>query len=194
MNSFEFNKMAGALLGTALLVFGLQSLAGMIYHAPKPEKPGFDIKVAETGGETAGGTDAAAGGTDAAAGGDAAATESLGALLAKADAAKGQAVAKACQACHDLTKGGPNKVGPNLYDIVMRPRATHEGFTYSEAMLAGKDAPWSYENINAFITKPADYAKGTKMAYAGLKKAEDRADLLAYLATLSEQPKPFPAP
>jgi cytochrome c len=182
MNSFEFNKMAGAVLGTALMVFGLKSLAGVIYHSEAPEKPGFAIEVAEasSGGESTGGEQPAA--------------VSLGTLLAKADATKGAATAKQCAACHDFAKGGPNKVGPNLYDVVERPHASHEGFSYSEAMAAKKGEPWTYEALNAFIKSPKEAVPGTKMAFGGIKKDADRANVLAYLATLSDAPKPFPAP
>jgi cytochrome c len=124
----------------------------------------------------------------------AAPAESLGTLLASADATKGQAVFKACAACHDPSNGGPNKVGPNLWGIVGRNHGIHEGFTYSEAMAALKDKPWTYEALNAFLTSPKTAVPGTKMAYGGLKKDTDRANLLAYLATLSDSPVPFPAP
>lgn len=182
MNSFEFNKIAGAVLGTGLLALGLNSLSGMIYHSPEPEKPGYLIEVAEAsaGGESAGGGETA--------------TASLGTLLAAADPKKGEAGVKACAACHDFTKGGPNKVGPNLYGVVMRPHASHEGFSYSEAMAAKKGEPWSYEALNAFIANPKEAVPGTKMAFGGVKKPEARADILAYLATLSDAPTPFPAP
>jgi cytochrome c len=182
MNSFEFNKIAGAVLGTALLVFGLNELAGVLYHADKPEKQGYDIPVAE-----------AEGGAEAAAE-PAAAAVPLGQLLASADATKGQAVFKACIACHDVSKGGPNKVGPNLWDIVGRNHGVHEGFAYSDAMAAMKDKPWDYEALNAFLLAPKKAVPGTKMAYGGLKKDADRANLLAYLQTLSDSPVPFPAP
>ena len=183
-HKLEFYQIAGAVLGTALMVLGLKALAGAIYASPAPEKPGYKIEVA----------DASKPAEAAAAGGTAAPAASLGALLAKADAKKGETVAKACAACHDFTKGGLNKVGPNLFGVVGRPRASHEGFQYSEAMAAKKGEPWSYENLNAFITKPSAYVPGTKMAFGGLAKDGDRADLLAYLATLSDTPVPFPAP
>lgn len=181
MDSFEFNKMAGAVLGSLLLVFGLSQLSGIIYNAKTPEKQGFAIEVAETGGAAGGGAEEPA-------------AESLGAMLAKADAAKGQTVAKACQACHDFTKGGPNKVGPELWDIVMRPHANNEGFAYSEAMKAKAAEPWTYEALDAFLKAPKEAIPGTKMAFGGVKKDGDRANLLAYLASLSDAPKPFPAP
>ena len=181
MDGFEFNKMAGAVLGSALAVLGLSQLSGMIYHAEKPEKQGFIIEVAEavTGGEN-GGTDEPV-------------AESLGAMLAKADAEKGQKVAKGCLSCHDLSKGGPNKVGPNLWDVVMRPRASHPDYQYSEPMASKKGEPWSYEAINVFLTNPAKAVPGTKMNFK-VAKAGDRANVLAYLRTLSDAPKDLPAP
>lgn len=184
MDSFEFNKIAGAVLGTALVVFGISELSKIIYHTHAPEKPGFAIEVAEadTGGEAAG--------TEA----EAAPAASLGTLLASADATKGQAVFKGCAACHDPSKGGANKVGPNLWGIVGRNHGIHEGFSYSEAMAALKDKPWTYEALNEFLISPKAAIPGTKMAYGGLKKEADRANLLAYLATLSDSPVPFPAP
>jgi cytochrome c len=183
MDSFEFNKIAGAVLGTALLVFGLSELSKIVYHTETPEKQGYAVAVAETGAaaeETAEATEEPA--------------ESLGTLLASADATKGQAVFKACAACHDPSKGGANKVGPNLWGIVGRNHGIHEGFSYSEAMAALKDKPWTYEALNEFLISPKTAIPGTKMAYGGLKKDTDRANLLAYLATLSDSPVPFPAP
>lgn len=180
----EFYQIAGAVLGTALIVFGLKALAGAIYYSPEPEKPGYKI-------ETADATKPA----DTKGTGEATApAASLGALLAKADAKKGETVAKACAACHDLTKGGPNKVGPNLWGVVGRPRASHEGFQYSDAMASKKGDPWTYENLFAFIKKPSEFVPGTKMAFGGIAKDADRADLLAYLATLADTPVPFPKP
>ena len=184
MDSFEFNKIAGAVLGTALLVFGLNELSKIIYHAPSAGEAGLRrFEVAE-----------AAGTGQAAAATPAAPAESLGKMLASADATKGQAVFKTCQACHDGSKGGPNKVGPNLWGIVGRMHGSHEGFAYSDAMAALKDKPWDYEALNAFITSPKTAIPGTKMGYSGLKKDADRANLLAYLQTLSDSPVPFPAP
>ena len=186
MNSFEFNKMAGAVLGTALLAFGLNILSGAIYHGEKPEKQGFAIEVAQadTGAAAGGGSTAPAAGSG----------KSLGALLASADAAKGQAVAKQCGACHDFTKGGPNKTGPNLWGVVGRQHGSHEGFTYSDAMAGLKDKPWTYEALNEFVTSPKAAVPGTKMGFGGLKKEDDRANLLAYLQTVGDAKVDFPAP
>ncbi len=182
MNSFEFNKMAGAVLGTALVVFGLKALAGVIYHAEKPEKPGYLIEVA-----------AAATGTEAG-NAEQPAALSLGTLLASADATKGQTMAKACAACHDFTKGGPNKVGPNLWGVVMRNHAAHPDFAYSEDMKSHAAEPWTLEALNTFISAPKKVMPGTKMGFGGLKNDKSRADLLAYLNTLSDKPQPLPAP
>jgi cytochrome c len=171
MNSFEFNKIAGAVLGTGLLALGLNSLSEVIYDSERPEKPGYAIEVAEagTGSEATGGAEAPG--------------LSLGTLLASADPKKGEAAAKACAACHDFSKGGPNKVGPNLYGIVMRKHAAHEGFAYSEALAAKSGEDWTYQALDEFIKAPKAAIPGTKMA-----------DLLAYLASLSDAPPPFPAP
>jgi cytochrome c len=182
MNSMEFNKIAGAVLGTALMVFGLKELAGFVYHSETPEKPGYAIEVAE----------AATGGEESAEGG--APAVSLGTLLAAADPAKGEAGAKACAACHDFTKGGPNKVGPNLWNVVGSNHGSKEGFSYSEAMAAKSGEPWTFEALDAFLTNPKGAIAGTKMAFGGIKKPEARADLLAYLRTLSDSPQPLPAP
>ncbi|MGE0008532.1 MAG: cytochrome c family protein [Parvibaculaceae bacterium] len=181
MDSFVFNKFAGAFLGTALLVFGLGEVKNIIYHSATPEKPGFAIEVAETGGGQTGG-------------GETVPTESLGARLAKADPAKGQAQAKACLACHVFDKGGPNKTGPDLWDVVERPIASHEGFAYSDSMKEHAGDKWTFENLDKFITNPRSFAPKTKMTFGGIKRDQARADLLAFLRTLSDSPKPFPAP
>jgi len=181
MDSFEFNKIAGAVLGTALVVFGLGELKGAVYHSPNPEKPGFAIEVTE-------------GGTGEEAGGGATAQLSLGTLLAKADPAKGQATAKACQACHDFTKGGPNKQGPNLWDVVERPIASHEGFAYSDSLKEHAGDKWTFEHLNQFVHDPKSFAPKTKMLFSGVKRDQQRADVLAYLRTLSDSPKALPAP
>jgi cytochrome c len=181
MDSFEFNKIAGAVLATALTVFGLQEVSGAIFQTHHGEKPGFFIEVAEA-------SEAAAAAIPA---GE---IKSVGTLLASADPVKGAAGAKACQACHDFTKGGPKKTGPNLWDIVDRGIGTKEDFKYSAgfAALAGKT--WTYDELNAFLTAPKAHVKGTTMSFGGIKNDEKRADVLAFLASLSDAPKPFPAP
>lgn len=181
MDSFEFNKIAGAVLGTLLLVLGLKNLGGVVFHNEAPEKAGFMIATAEAQSSDAKPADAAA-------------LVPIAKLLASADKAKGEAVAKACAACHDFTKGGPNKVGPNLWDVVERPVASVAGFSYSDALKGLTGKTWSFDALNLWLLAPAADVKGTKMSFGGLKKDEDRANVIAYLASLSDSPKPFPAP
>jgi cytochrome c len=159
-------------------------LSDFIFDSHAPEKPGFIIQAAEAGGEGEAGAPAAA------------AAVPIATLLASADATRGEAVFKRCQACHTGEKGGANKVGPNLWDIVDRPVATHEGFSYSGPMKdfsqGGKEV-WTFDHLNHFLTSPKGYIKGTAMGFAGDKKDNERADLIAYLRTLSDSPKPLPA-
>lgn len=180
MDSFELNKIAGAILGTFLLVLGLQSVAGILYHSEKPEKPGFEIEVADAGD-----------GEAAEAGTEEAAAVPLATLLASASADAGQSQAKKCAACHTFEEGGPNKIGPHLYDVVGRAKASVADFAYSDAMKA-KGGDWTYEDLAAFIADPKGFVPGTKMAFAGVKNDGQRADLIAYLRSLAANPVPLP--
>lgn len=117
--------------------------------------------------------------------------EEIAPLLASAPVEEGEALFKKCTACHTAEKGGPAKVGPNLWGVVGGPKAHSESFNYSKA-LAEKGGEWSYEDLNHFIANPKGFIPGTKMTYAGLKKAEERAALVAYLRTLSDSPPPLP--
>lgn len=116
----------------------------------------------------------------------------FGAVVAAADILKGEKVAKKCKACHTLEAGAGNKIGPNLWGVVGRPVAAVEGFRYSSALAGLAGNAWTYEDLNAFILRPKDFAPGTKMTFAGIKKIEDRAALIAYLRTLSDAPLPLP--
>ncbi|MGE0210828.1 MAG: cytochrome c family protein [Parvibaculaceae bacterium] len=180
VDTFTLNKIAGWVLFTGLLVFGLNETAHIVYHAEKPEKPGMTVEVAEEAPADQGA-------------GEQAAAVPIGQLLAKADPAKGQAAFKACQACHSIEKGGPNKVGPDLWGVIGRPIASHGGFAYSDALKAKSNESWTFESINTFVHAPKTFAPGTKMTYAGVKKDDVRADLLAYINSQSDSPQPLPA-
>src|SRR6187455_3328826 len=143
MNSFELNKILGAVLGTCLILLSLNIAAGAIFAPVKPAKPGFDIAVKESGGEKAGASKEP--------------EQPIETLLAKASVEKGQATAKQCQACHTFEKGGPNRVGPNLWNIVNRARASEAGFNYSAAM-KGKSGNWSFDELNKFLANPQLYS------------------------------------
>jgi len=182
MDSFELNKIIGAILGTLLFVMGVGFLAEAIYEPGHGTGPGYDLPApseepgtGDTGGPAAGPVD-------------------IGTLLAKADPKAGEAAAKKCGACHDFTKGGPNKTGPNLYGIVGEKIADVPGFAFSDALKAHASETWDYEKLNQWLISPKAFAPGTKMTYAGDKDDKDRANLIAYLSTLSKSPVPFPAP
>lgn len=172
------NKIAAAVLSAGLLAMVTGFAAKMLYHPQELEKPAYMI-AAET-------TTAAAPTAAAAPAGP----EPIMAMLASASADAGKKVSKKCAACHSFTKGGPNKVGPNLWNIVGGKPAAVSGFGYSSAM-KGMAVNWEFEELNKFLFKPKSYLKGTKMSFAGLKKAKDRAALIAYLTSLSDSPKPF---
>lgn len=178
MNSFELNKILGAILGTCLILLALNIGAGAIFAPEKPSKPGFNIAVKE---QAEGEKGAAAKEPE----------QPIETLLAKASVEKGQATAKQCQACHTFEKGGPNRVGPNLWNIVNRPRASEAGFNYSAGMKS-KGGNWSFDELNKFLANPRGYIPGTAMTFAGLSRAEQRADVIDYLHTLADSPVALP--
>ena len=179
MASNEFNKIAGAVLGTLLFTMATSIASNGIFSAHKPKVQGYALAGAEEA-HGAGGAQAAP-----------VSAVPIAALLAKADPKKGEANAKACTACHSFDKGGAAKVGPPLYGVVERPLGSMAGFAYSEPLKA-KGGTWSYDALNAFVTSPKAYINGTKMAYAGEKDDAKRADIIAYLRSLSDNPAPLP--
>jgi cytochrome c len=179
MDSFELNKIIGAILGTCLVLMTLNITASAVFAPIKPSKPGFEIAVAEP--DSSGGAGAAA----------AAAPQPLESLLAGSSVEKGLASSKKCVSCHTFEKGGANKVGPNLYDIVNRDRASHAGFNYSAAMKA-KGGKWTMDELYAYLLNPKAVVPGTTMAFAGIGRDTERADLINYLHTLSDSPAPLP--
>lgn len=180
MDTWEFNKIAGAVLAALLLMFGSATFIE-IQTSHKPEKPGFVLPV-ETAAAPAEGTQAAPAGVDFA---------EVAGLLKNASAENGKATFKRCTTCHTPDKGGRNATGPNLWGVVGRPRASHEGFNYSAAMKA-KGGEWTYEELANFVHNPKGYIPGNKMAFAGIKDNAELADLLAYLRTLNDSPPPLP--
>ncbi len=178
MNSFELNKILGAILGTCLIMLALNIGAGAIFAPEKPAKPGYEIAVKEHGeGEKAGAAKEP--------------EQPIEVLMATASVEKGQATAKQCQACHTFEKGGPNRVGPNLWGIVDRPRASEAGFNYSAAMKA-KGGNWTFDELNKFLANPRGFIPGTTMTFAGLARDQQRADVIDYLHTLADSPVPLP--
>jgi cytochrome c len=181
MDSFEWNKIIGAVLGTAIFIFVVRVVAENIYEPEKPAKPGYVVEgVVENAG-----------------GGAAAPVEEAmpdwGTVLAKADIAAGKAVSAKCEACHDLSNAKTTKIGPPLFGVVDRPRASIAGFSYSGAMKA-KGGNWTYDELFKFLKSPGAYIPGTKMSFAGDSKVEDRINLIAFLRTNADAPAAIPAP
>jgi cytochrome c len=179
MDSFELNKILGAILGTCLGVLSINIAAGAIFAPTKPAKPGYEIVVPE---QAPGGQAKPA---------EPEKQESIEQLLAKADVGRGENAAKKCAACHTFNKGGRNLVGPNLWGVVGRPKASEAGFNYSAAMKA-KGGNWTIDELNQFINNPRGYVPGTNMTFAGVQRGSERADVIAYLNTLSDNPSPLP--
>jgi cytochrome c len=174
----ESNKIYAAILVAGILAMLSIIGSGMLVQPTELAKPAYPIE--------------GVGETPAAAAAKPAEIEPVTPLLAKADADHGATLARQCMACHNFAKGGPNMVGPNLWGVVGGPHDHKPDYTYSDAMqkFPGK---WDYESLNKFITKPTSYVPGTKMGFAGMKKPEDRADVIAWLRLQSDSPEPLPA-
>ena len=181
MDAIEVNKIAGAVLFALLVMFGARTASNIIFKVDKPAKPGFEVEVAQAPEPSAKKADSEA------------AEVPFAALLAQASAERGQAIAKRCAACHTFNKDGANKIGPNLYGVLDRALGAADGYGYSKALKA-KGGAWDYQSLDLFLAKPKDFINGTKMAFAGVKKAQQRANLIVYLRTLADSPAPLPTP
>jgi cytochrome c len=183
MHSLEFNKISFAVLSALLFLMGIGMFSDMVFSTHKPAKPGYALP------------DNSGAATAPAAAAPAAPAVPVAELLAKADVKRGEALfGQQCRSCHTVDKGGKSGIGPNLYGVVERPIASSQGFSYSPALAekAKTDKTWSFEHLQSFITAPAGYARGTKMAYAGVKDPARLGDLLAYLNTISDSPAALP--
>ena len=179
MDSFEINKIVAAVLMVALLVIGIGKLSDVIFHVEKPEKPGYAVDVEEV--------------TTVSTSTKASVEEKvdIAALMAMGDVTIGEKVFKKCAACHSIVKGGKNNIGPALYNVVGRKTGVVSDYKYSKA-LASYDKEWTVEELNGYLIKPAKWIKGTKMAFAGLRKEKDRASVIKYLNQNSDSPLPLP--
>jgi cytochrome c len=181
MDSFEWNKVAGAVLGTLIFIFVIRLVAEAVYEPEIPAKPGYAVQgVVETasGAATAPVEEA---------------MPDWGTVLPTADVAAGKTVSVKCEQCHDTSSAKTNKIGPALFGVVDRARASVAGFDYSSAMKA-KGGTWTYDELFKFTKSPGAYIPGTKMSFAGLSRAEDRINLIAFLRSNADSPAAIPAP
>ncbi len=179
MDSFELNKIIAAVLMVALLVIGIGKLSDIIFHVKKPETPGYAVDVEQTITANTASAETVEEKID------------IAALMAMGDIATGEKVFKKCAACHSIVKGGKNNIGPALYNVVGRQIGVVSDYKYSKA-LSGYGKEWTFEELNGYLIKPAKWIKGTKMAFAGLRKEKDRASVILYLNQNSDNPLPLP--
>ena len=179
MDSFELNKIIAAILMVALLVIGLGKVADGIFHVKKPKNPGYQVEVES---QLVSNTSQ-----------EAVVVEKIdiSKIMALGDVTSGEKIFKKCAACHSINKGGKNKIGPALYNVVGRAVGGVDNYKYSKA-LASYGKEWTFEELNGFLQKPASYLKGTKMSYAGLRKEKDRASVIKYLNKNSDSPRLLP--
>lgn len=188
MDKMTLNMIAGAVLSALLVIFGTDTFVDILY--PKGGGP----EVAASGDQQAAATPPppGAGSPPPPGGGAGAAAAGIEALLAKANVQAGETAAKKCATCHAFEKGAANKVGPNLHNVVGRKLAAGEGFSYSQA-LKDKGGVWDYKLLDSYLLDPKGSIPGNKMAFAGVKKDTERADIIAYLRSITENPPPLPA-
>ena len=180
MDSFEINKIVAAILMVALLIIGIGKISDMIFYVEKPKTPGYEVVTEQV--------------VTASANSDSETKIEkidITALMAMGDLATGEKVFKKCAACHSIVKGGKNNIGPALYNVVNRKIGSVSDYKYSKA-LSAYEGEWTFEELNGYLIKPAKWIKGTKMAFAGLRKEKDRASVIMYLNQNSDNPLPLP--
>ena len=179
MDSFEINKIIAAVLLIALLVIGIGKISDIAFQVDKPEKSAYKVDIQESSKISSSVAEKVQEKVD------------ISALLALGDVSHGEKVFKKCSACHLVNKGGENKIGPALYGVIGRKVASKQDYKYSKAM-AAYDKNWTFEEMNGYLKKPQSYIKGTKMAFAGLRKEKDRASVILYLNQNSDNPLTLP--
>ena len=180
MDSFEINKIVAAILLVALLIIGIGKLSDIIFYVEKPKTPGYAVEVDNAVNTSTKSTSET--------------TEDkidISSLMALGDLTHGEKVFKKCAACHSIVKGGKNNIGPALYNVVGRKVGAVNDYKYSKA-LSAYEKEWTFEELNGYLIKPAKWIKGTKMAFAGLRKEKDRASVILYLNENSDNPLPLP--
>ena len=181
MDSFELNKIIGAVLLTALIIIGIGKFTDILFHVEKPKESAYKVEGVEVASTTASGQEAV----------KVVEAVDIKALLAMGNLAHGEKVFKKCTACHMIAAGGKNMIGPNLWSVIGRQAGIVSDYKYSKAMVAyGKE--WTFEEMNSYLIKPQAYVKGTKMAFAGLRKEKDRASVILYMNSKSDSPKALP--
>ena len=180
MDSFELNKIIAAVLLVALIIIGIGKLSDVIFYVEKPKTPGYVVEVEQAvTTSTESKSDISVEKVD------------IAALMALGNLTHGEKVFKKCAACHSIVKGGKNNIGPALYNVVDRQVGVVNDYKYSKA-LSGYGKNWTFEELNGYLIRPAKWIKGTKMAFAGLKKEKDRASVILYLNQNSDNPLPLP--
>ena len=180
MDSFEINKIVAAILMVALLIIGIGKLSDIIFYVEKPKTPGYAVEVDNAVNTSTKSTSET--------------TEDkidISSLMALGDLTHGEKVFKKCASCHSIVKGGKNNIGPALYNVVGRKVGAVNDYKYSKA-LSAYEKEWTFEELNGYLIKPAKWIKGTKMAFAGLRKEKDRASVILYLNQNSDNPLPLP--
>ena len=181
MDSFEINKIIASILLVALLIIGISKISNIIFKVDKLDSSAYKVELPDDGAKQISEENTMKPEDKV----------DISALMALGDIAHGEKVFKKCSACHSIEAGGGNKIGPALYNVVGRKIAAVEDYKYSKALVEYKKN-WSFEELNGFLIKPQKWIKGTKMAYAGLRKEKDRASVILYLNKYSDNPLPLP--